>query len=409
MNTRIILALAPKSYWIFLCIGLLLRIPEGPIAIKWSNIALNLLLLYVGYRIALITHELGHLLFAKLVGGTPRRMVLGRGHEVYRTEIMGVKVIINSNVNSGLAFANFDSPKLIKLKLILFTSGGFIVNFATAALLFWFNGFGIDPETGVHASSVIGWVCLLTGVTSLIPTKSSYQGMRVFSDGLSIFRIPFYKQENLTEVSLTGKFMDAYDLFEAKEYAQAIKIYQYCLTRNPRLVLPIMNIGLAYLKLGNYQQSTHYLETLIPMMEETENVGYRPIVYNGLAWNYLLVENLAEADRFSELAYSILPTSEHIRGTRGSALIASGRYDEGIKLLINEVDFKFPNSSTLAASIFLVQAYHGLKNKSEVRTYLTFVESNIEKLETDEKLLFGRISQRITSKELVIAAEEEYS
>lgn len=322
---------------------------------------------------------------------------------------MGVKVIINSNVNSGLAFATFENLKQIKFKLILFTSGGFIVNFLTAALLFYFNGFEIDPDTGLHASSAIGLVCLLTGLTSLIPTRSSYQGMRLFSDGLSILKIPSYKQESLMELSLTGKFMDAYDLFEAKEYAQAIEIYQYCLDRNPKLVLPIMNTGLAHLKMGDHQQSTYYLESLIPMMEETENIGYKPIVYNGLAWNYLLIENLAEADRFSELAYSILPNSEHIRGTRGSALIASGRYDEGIKLLVNEVDFKYPNSNTLAAATFLAQAYYGLRNEPEMSKYLSFVESNIEKLETDEKLLFERINQRITYKELVMDTAEEYS
>ena len=52
-----------------------------------GNVLINLGTLLVAVKGAVIIHESGHLIAAKLVGGTPRRVVLGKGDELYRTKI----------------------------------------------------------------------------------------------------------------------------------------------------------------------------------------------------------------------------------------------------------------------------------------------------------------------------------
>ena len=70
-----------------------------------GNVLINLGTLLVAVKGAVIIHESGHLIAAKLVGGTPRRVVLGKGHELYRTKIFRIRIIVNSSFLGGHAYA----------------------------------------------------------------------------------------------------------------------------------------------------------------------------------------------------------------------------------------------------------------------------------------------------------------
>jgi hypothetical protein len=99
MMLRVVFTLFPLVYWILLGIGIALHF--FPRAVQLGNILINIGSFMLALRVAVIIHEIGHLVAAKMVGGNPRRIVLGKGHEVYRKNILGISVIINSKFRGG--------------------------------------------------------------------------------------------------------------------------------------------------------------------------------------------------------------------------------------------------------------------------------------------------------------------
>ena len=390
MNRKIYLTIIPKGYWIILAVAIFFAVVGGEY-LKLATIGFNLLIFLVGVKLAVLIHEIGHLLFARFVGGTPRRMILGKGHKVAETKIKGVKVILNSNFNSGLAYAAFDNLKFIRLKLLCYNSGGFLTNFFVAVWLFILFDFSTETSAGIQLSSAMILANLLIGVSVLIPYHSSYQGLRYNSDGLSLLRIPFMKKTQLLELSSVNKLLDAMDLFESKKYEEAIAVYENYQLNAKEPKASNINLSIAHMKLGNYAKAIELMEELLPLVEEDPFKYFKTYIYNGIAWEYLLVNRLSEADEYSELAYKIDPNVDYIRGTRGSVLIEMGEYEEGKNLLIGDVDFNFPNSQTLAASIYVGLAFHELGEHKKAKKYIDFVKVNLELLDLDERTLYDRV------------------
>ncbi len=360
-----------------------------------ANIVFNLLLFLIGLKLAVLIHEFGHLLFAKFVGGTPRRLILGNGHKVAETKFKGVKLILNSNFNSGLAYAAFNNLSFIRTKLLVFTLGGLLANFLIAALLILLFGFTTDTSEGIHLSSAICIANVLSGVSVLIPYYSSYQGIRLYSDGLSILRIPFHKNSQLVEISSVNELLDAFDLFESKKYIEAIAVYENFQLKTEGSKNVNINLSMAYLKLGNYERAIELMEELLPLIDEKPFKRLKNLIYNNLAWVYLLLNRIEEADKYSRLAYQVNPKYENVRGTRASVLIEKGKFAEGKNLLINDVDFNFPNSQTLGAAIYLSLAFHELEDHKKAEKYLQFVEDNLNILDIDEKTLYCRVKEKM--------------
>ena len=308
--------------------------------------------------------------------------------------LKGLRLFLNHNFNSGLAYAAFDNLNLIRLKLLCYTSGGFLTNFFVAAVLLLIFDFSIEASNGIHLSSAIVIANLITGFSVLIPHYSSYQGLRLYSDGLSLLRIPFHKKSQLIELSSVNELLDAFDLFESKKYEEAITIYENFQRKAVESKAADINLSIAHMKLGNFEKAIELMEGLLPLVEEEPFKSFKAYIYNGIAWEYLLVNKLSEADKYSELAYKIDPNTEHIRGTRASVLIETGKYEEGKNLLINDVDFNFPNSQTLAASIYVGLAFHKLNEHKKAEKYVNFVEDNMKLLDIDEQTLYERSKEK---------------
>ncbi len=389
MNTKILFTLISKEYCIALAVAILL-IAIGGEYVRLATIIFNLVLFQIGLKLAILIHELGHLLFARMVGGTPKRMILGKGHKVAETKFKGIKIMLNSNFNSGLAYAAFDNLKLIRLKLISFTAGGLLTNFFMAAVLLVAFDFSLEVPDGIQLSSVFVIDNILIGIASLIPYHTTYQGLRLKSDGFKILKIPFYKKSDLVELSSGNELLDAYDFMESKKYKEAIAIYENFQVKSEGSKSVHLNLSLAYMKIGNYEKAVKLLEELLPLVEEAQFSRFKNFIFNAIAWEYLVLNKLDEADNYSELAYKADPDTEHIRGTRGSVLIEKGKYTEGKNLIINDVDFNFPNNQTLAASIYVGLAFHELNEHKKAEKYIKFVEDHLELLDIDERTLYER-------------------
>ncbi len=398
MNQNILFAITPKWYYTAFLVAVIFLIFGGPFT-SIAYIIINTLLALLGVKAGLFIHECGHLLMAKWVGGIPKRLVLGRGHEILRMPFLGVKLIVHEKINLGLAFADFRNPESLRTRLFAYAAGGILFNIgvATLAYLVW----GDDPNwlglrEGIKPSMAITVPNALLGLTALLPYHINYNGLRLPTDGLHLMRIPFYKQEYLLKITQENDLLIAYDHVMEKEFEQAKIIYENSVAKNPESKVTWINLSLCYLKLGQFGEALALLKQAEAVVEEKEIAPFSMFIWNNLAWSYLLKAELELADEYARKAFLQSPEEPNVRGTRAVIHIELGRLEEGKGLMLKNVNFDFANSQTLMAALYLAYAFYQEGNAEETSNYLNFVKGHIDKLDIDEKWLYDRTVQKMT-------------
>ena len=145
-----------KGWWTIIILAILLRllVPDSFIV---SSFLINVAATFLLIKVATLIHECGHLLAARISGGTPRRMELGIGHEIFRTRIHGIRIVVNSMPFGGRAWADF-SETYTKWKFAFYGAGGVILNLLVASVFYLVFGFDLmyfDGKGGVDIPSAI--------------------------------------------------------------------------------------------------------------------------------------------------------------------------------------------------------------------------------------------------------------
>ncbi|HEY5750420.1 MAG TPA: site-2 protease family protein [Chryseolinea sp.] len=391
MAKKVFLTLFPLTYWLCIAAGIALGFLDDEFS-SLSNSFINCGIFLLAVKLAIIFHEIGHILAAKLVGGTPRRMTLGKGHELHRTQLYGIHVVINSTFHGGLVNAAFTGPGFLRLRYAFYMLGGVLCNGLIAFVLyslFGLNFFGADDKIiFAPASAFILANALL--LVNLLPFYVAFMGVRIPSDGLALLTLPFVKRKEVEKWLKVDVLWDAQEHLERKEYSEALAIYEQYLSQYPENKTIRLTIASVLIKTGEPQKG---LDTLLPLessLHEKELKRLAGHFYNTAAWIYLLLNKIDLANHYSALALQKVPGENMFRGTRGSVLIESGNIKDGILLLSHSMDFNFTNSTTLTAAIYLMLAQHLKGNSSERDKYLNFVNLNYDKLDVDERLLFER-------------------
>lgn len=390
---NVIFTFIPKLYWIGIIFGLLLRLPGGDL--PYSNIVLSYILLLIIVKLNVILHETGHLTFAKLAGGSPRRMVLGKGHEVLRFNINETKIIINHQIRGGLAFATFSDLQNLKGRYFFYMVGGLFANIFVALIFYLFFGFSIDALIGYkfNIAALIILSNVLMAFFNIIPYRVDYLGIKLPNDGLSLFNLPFKNLNQVKSGLNANLLMDAFEFFESKEYQKAIDIYERYLIEDTSQLIVYINLSIMYLKIGEYTKSQDLLQKIEISLDEKKNQPYKALVYNNLAWIYLIFGDIDKADIYSQMSFSINQKENNLRGTRGSILVEKGDVDQGISMLTDLFDSKFVNNQTITAAMYLFLGFYKKENKIEAAKYFEFVKSNESKLDKDEIQLWEKISK----------------
>ena len=401
-NRKVFFTLFPIGYWIVVIVGIVLHfLPEVS---QLGNVLIDFGSFLLAFKSAIIVHEAGHLLAAKTVGGIPRRIVLGKGHELYRTEMFGISFVINSSFLGGYAYASFDQQKFLKLRYAFFILGGMLLNAVFALIFYVFFELELTDSKGEVLISVPFTIFLANSLMLLnfIPYYTSILGMKVPTDGLALLKLPFTHVKEVKKRLDANVLFDGYTYLEKKDYRSAWNIFNDHVTKYPDSNLLSINLSFILLKTGQTEKSIEECLKLLGGIHDEPIKPYSALIYNQLAWTYLVLGNIERADHFSALAIKAIPTENQIRGTRGSVLIEKGLTTEGMTLLFHNMDFQFVNNATLSAAIYLMLAYHVKRNLKESDKYLQFVKKNEVKLELDEKILFERnLSKMHSQKEFV--------
>src|SRR5688572_24818041 len=135
MKIRVLFTLFPIGYWIVVLVGALID-SNDPEYKSLGYFLINLGFFLLLFKSAMIIHEVGHLFAAKVVGGRPRRIRLGKGNELSRFTVFGIKIIVHSRFNGGAAMASFDKTSLLKLRYAVYLIGGLGANVLIASLVY---------------------------------------------------------------------------------------------------------------------------------------------------------------------------------------------------------------------------------------------------------------------------------
>jgi tetratricopeptide (TPR) repeat protein len=386
----------PRVWWVILLMGFVLKfaVPED---VPIPDLVINAVLLLIFLRLSTIVHECGHLAAAKFVGGTPRRMILGIGHEVHRTEVAGVKVLLNAVARGGQAIATFDDERYIKWKYAVYMAGGVGLN-----LLVAFIGllvFGFEPAflSGHYGVDVAGALILANAVSviNLVPFHTSFYGPKMPTDGLAMLMLLFESKNKYKDLAFKNQLFDAYENIEEREYDKAYEFFRTYHERFPDELSPLFSLSVIHLRKGEMDEANNLLTDLEKKIDSKELKHYKGYLYNNLAWLYLIRNDIALAHHYAVLALKAMPRNSTIRGTYGSVLVEKGKVLEGMKWLYKNMDLEHPNSITLASSMYLMVALHLQGDFAARDLHLNFVQNNIAKLEQDERMLFERNIQKL--------------
>ncbi|MEO1031483.1 MAG: site-2 protease family protein [Bacteroidota bacterium] len=395
MEVKILNSIFPIYFWVFLILGFTALLVGGEFSVL-GCIFLNAVSVLFFIKLGVVVHEIGHLLFGKLAGADPKRIVLGKSHEVKRFKVFNIKIILNKDFNGGFAFVNFPFGKNTKMNQFLFTSGGFVTNLIVAYLVFLLFGFNftfLSGRRGIDFSSAFIFANALLAISSLIPYYVEYLGVKIPTDGLTLLKLPFSKK-NVSNIDYND-FLEAHEKYEDKDFDEAINLYKKYVEFEETSLLARYNLGLMYLKKGEINEALRWMEPCLDVADKEKNRMMYAHINNGLAWLKLVANDYKDIDILSKTAYSIKPDFSYFAGTRGSVLIELGKVEQGIKLLEPLVDFRFPNNQTVSTSIYL---YFGkmLQGKlKQAKKYFNFIVNNIEVLDLDDKILWDRIQDKL--------------
>jgi tetratricopeptide (TPR) repeat protein len=357
---------------------------------------------FIGFTyLNIYIHEFGHALAGMAVKFPIKRITIGTGREVMRTQIRGTVLIITNGFNGGYTNIGSVSQQALKFRFLFFVLGGIgIQGLAIVLTILLFDIRLYNPgsiPTFSTIASMFMYSNLFLILLNLFPRKFNLGGIKIPNDGLRLVKLPFLKPHDIQEILAAGKILEAHELYETKKFHEAELGFRECIERYPAPLLPKLNLSAALIKQLKFDETITFLESL---RDTYDHDPYAFFLYNNLAWAHFLQcdeDALRKADGYSYRAFELNPKHRHIIGTRGCVLIERGAVDEGIALLMKNVHLrKLLDEKTNNPVNFMYLAY-GYYLKGDMKRALQYInklETSGVSLDQDYHLLFEHIIKK---------------
>jgi len=387
---KLVLNTAVFIFWIFLIVPTVLYLKEIG---TWRAFFSFFIFLYFNVYI----HEFGHVLAAIVVRIPIRRVTIGNGREILRKRIGRIIVVITNGFSGGNTFIGPISKKLFKIRCLIIFLGGVVSQLISIVLVMLIFDIQFNELINIkHLSFSHAFIYsnLLLIVLNLIPRKILISGIPVSNDGLQIIKLPFITSYETQEILSAGKHIETYELYENKQFNEAEIGYKECIELYPIPLLPKLNLSATYIKQLKIEETIALLE---PLKETYKDDPYKFLLYNNLAWAYMLKfeeQALEKADEYSKIAFQLCPQSQYAINTRGCVLIEKGEFEDGIGILRKTINIrKRVDKKTNNPVNFIYIAYgHYLKGEYlKALKYARKVEINSETLDLDDKQVFRHV------------------
>lgn len=255
-------------------------------------------------------HEFGHVFSAIIVKFPIKRVTIGTGREIIRTDIGGISLVITNGFSGGMTYIGTVTNKHLKLRYFVYVIGG--LAFQILAICTLLVAFRVCPSELFDVKQlsllhVFVYSNILLLILNIYPYSFLLSGIPVPNDGARLIKLPFLKSADIQGILAAGDIFEAFEMFEAKQYQDAKIGFQKCVRDYPSVLIPKINLSSIYIKELQFSKTIHYLESIIEMYRKDP---YRFFIYNNLAWAYLLSNSpqaLDKADKYSKRAIECNP------------------------------------------------------------------------------------------------------
>jgi len=347
------------------------------------------------YTFNTFIHEIGHMVFGKLVGINVWKIQIGLGEKViFKFRFFGTLIELTNRIESSFSRSDYLGNKISKKRIFICTFGGIFFTICTA-LVACLISTNVKSKSLSMIMMVFCHSNIFSAILNLIPSKVSYLGEVTPNDALKLTQIPFYDEKQLQEYLISGKISHAVDLIKEKKYSEAKEILSKAAEAFPDAKSVKINLVYIYIKELKIEKAYKMNKELLNNINPSEK-NYEYIIMYNLAYLSLFDNsyNNESADNYSKQIYNDYRDYIPYKIVRGCVLVNTKRIDEGIAILRNCVNLEKgidKNNNNILAFLYLSYAFYKKDKTAKAIEYIKVVEPRIDKLDKDVKYLYEKI------------------
>lgn len=337
---------------------------------------LNLFLFQVFLIASILPHEFGHAFVARWLGFKVFKVYVGFGQTFFSRNLFGFQTEFRTIPLGGLALATPIDTNWFRLKQLAFIFAGPFANlllFAVALLfvplhqLWDFRLLGQSLAPG----QVFLYVNLLILVQNLWPHTFNTPIGRLANDGKLLWQTLFTKSDMIASTLATRFALEAMSCHEKHQNAAALTWTEQGLASFPGNLLLLNWRGILLLEQKSYEAARDCFKMLLDRADNPPDV--RALMLNNIAYVDALLggsEFLAEADRYSQEALSLIGWVPAVKGTRGTTLLELGKIDDALVLLHESMEHADNSNGKAQNACFISMGEARRGNLDQSRKYL---------------------------------------
>jgi len=212
---------------------------------------------------------------------------------------------------------------------------------------------------------------LIVVIENLFPHNIKTSVGKMSSDGKAIWQTLFLKREAMEELHAAWFGLEGMVCNEKGDFSGALSWCERGLTLYPENPFLLNLRGNVLLELNQFQPARECFLKLLS--SSADNKLFRALILNNIAYADALLGRdalLSEADQYSQEALASLSWVAAVKGTRGTVLVALGRYDEALPLLRESMELAETASGKAQNACFISMAEIRLGNFDESTKYL---------------------------------------
>ena len=291
---------------------------------------------YLSLYLAIVLHEIGHVAAAYAVGADVPVVSFGGGLRAKVVKMRNLFVVFSPTPTEGLMIPVHSTNRNYRMKACMISLAGPVVNLLAAlgGMAILISG-GEDLSEYTHGAVLIWTVTnLFLGIENLFSFSRKTALGTQQSDGARIWNIWSKSDEEIRKLLQFQKLIVASLEFHLGDKEKALTLVEREIDQGNDSFQARMLMTAALADTGRLNRGIElgrkYLE------DDGTGLMERALFQNNLAFTLFQTgdeSDLHEADRLSAQAIETLPMILAIKSTRGSILIATGRYEEGLSLL----------------------------------------------------------------------------
>ena len=344
------------------------------------NVSKIIIIIYIWSYLSILFHELGHYICAKIVKFQPYSVKVGKGHKILVRKIFNTRFELRLSPSGGLTSVSLNNLKWLKPRLLLYYSGGLIVN---ASLCYLFVSlFFIYQESAFIFVAIIEFLMFCNAV---IPNTVIINNIQTYTDGKQI---------------LITLFSDVSQMFVSviEAYQKNLLRYDNSSENSKKFFLNNDLQALQNLIYAETERMEKNIELSIELFLDILKLpdlsnGEKAFILDHLASIVVIdgyTQYLEKANIWSQKALNLVPNCPTIKGTRGAVLIELKYYEEGKEILLPLTTEDNEKNDIAICSCYLAKADYFLGNIDQSEKWLIKAEEN-----EIYPLLFAKIKQEI--------------